>query len=398
MNILVINCGSSSIKYQLLDMENELVLTKGAAERIGIEGSKIEHKTPGKGEILIEEDMEDHTIAMKYILDAIVDEEHGAITSMDEIKAVGHRVVHGGEEFSKSVLIDDKVMKSLNDCIELAPLHNPSNIMGIEVCREIMPDTPMVCVFDTAFHQTMDPEAYIYAVPYEYYEDHSVRRYGFHGTSHKYITERAAKILGKDVEDVNLITCHLGNGSSISGIKNGESKVTSMGFTPLAGLAMGTRSGDIDPAIVPFIMGKEGLNEEEMNEVLNKKSGVLGISGLSSDFRDLELASKDGNERAELALNIFVHDVKKYIGAYMALIGEIDALIFTAGIGENSDYIRREVCSGLEHLGINIDNEKNDGIRGKEAFIQKDDSDIKILVIPTDEELMIAQETLELVK
>ena len=395
MKILVINCGSSSLKYQLLDMNGEKLLCKGLVERIGIEGSRIKHDTTGKDRVIIEEPMEDHKRALGLVLKALVDENHGAIKSMDEIGAVGHRVVHGGETFSSSVVIDDEVMKVLYECAELAPLHNPPNITGIEACQELMPSTPMVAVFDTAFHQTMDPENYIYPIPFEYYEKYKIRRYGFHGTSHKYVSLRAAELLDKDIKDLNIVTCHLGNGASVCAVQGGKSIATSMGFTPLEGLAMGTRSGDIDPAIIPFIMDKEGLTFDEVNEMLNKKSGVLGISGLSSDFRDLEEAAENGNKRAKLALDVFVSRVKKYVGAYAATMCGIDALIFTAGIGENSSYVREKICEGLECLNIRIDSELNK-VRGEEAQLNKDLTSASIFVIPTNEELMIARDTLEL--
>lgn len=396
MKILVINCGSSSLKYQLLDMSNEFVLAKGLAERIGIEGSRIKHKPTGKEDVLIEKPMDNHKVALEIVLDAIVDPNYGVIKSMDEIGAVGHRVVHGGEKFAESVLIDDDVMKAIEDCVELAPLHNPPNIIGIEACKELMPNTPMVAVFDTAFHQTMDPDNYIYPIPYEFYEKYKIRRYGFHGTSHKYVSWRAAELLGKDIKDLNIVTCHLGNGSSVCAVQGGKSMDTSMGFTPLEGLAMGTRSGDIDPAIIPFIMDKENMTFEQVNDMLNKKSGVLGISGLSSDFRDLEIATEEGNEKAKLALDVFVNRVKKYVGAYVATMCSIDALVFTAGIGENSGYIREKVCEGLECLGIKIDPVLND-VRGKEAQLNKDLTSTAIFVIPTNEELMIARDTKTLV-
>lgn len=396
MKILVINCGSSSLKYQLIDMDGEVVLAKGLVERIGIEGSRIKHDTTGKERVTIEEPMKDHKKALKLVLNAIVDKNYGAIESMDEIGAVGHRVVHGGEDFASSVVIDEAVMDSLNKNIELAPLHNPPNIMGIEACKELMPHTPMVGVFDTAFHQTIPSENYIYAIPYEYYEKYRIRRYGFHGTSHKYVSMRAAEILGKDVKDLNIVTCHLGNGSSVTAVKGGKSIDTSMGFTPLEGLAMGTRSGDIDPAIIPFIMNKEGLSFEEVNDMLNKKSGVLGISGISSDFRDIEIAAEEGNKRADLALKVFTNRVTKYIAAYAAQMCRIDVLVFTAGIGENSAVIREMVCEGLECLNIMIDKELNN-IRGKEAIISKNLASATIMVIPTNEELMIARDTNKLV-
>lgn len=397
MNILVINCGSSSLKYQLIDMTEETVLAKGLVERIGIEGSKIKHDTTGKDRVVIEEPMEDHKRALELVLSAIVDKEYGAILSMDEIGAVGHRVVHGGEDFADSALITDAVMDAINRNIELAPLHNPPNIMGIEACQELMPNTPMVAVFDTAFHQTIPAENYIYPIPYEYYEKYKIRRYGFHGTSHKYVSLRAAEILDKDIEKLNIVTCHLGNGSSVTAIQGGKSIDTSMGFTPLEGLAMGTRSGDIDPAIIPFLMDKEGKTFAEVNDMLNKKSGVLGISGLSSDFRDLEEAAEAGNERAKLALDIYCNRVTKYIAAYAAQMCSIDCLIFTAGIGENSGYIREKVCEGLECLGLRIDPVLND-VRGKEALLTRNIVGPTILVIPTNEELMIARDTLEIVK
>ena len=396
MNILVINCGSSSLKYQLIDMKDEKVLAKGLAERIGIEGGSVKYEAEGHDEVVIEETLADHKAALKIVLDSLKHEEYGAVKSLDEIDAVGHRVVHGGEDFAESVVIDEKVMKVVNDNVEIAPLHNPPNIIGIEACREIMGDVPMVAVFDTAFHQTIPAVNYIYALPYEYYEKYKVRRFGFHGTSHQYITERAAKMLGKDLDDVNLITCHLGNGSSISAVIGGKCYDTSMGFTPLEGLAMGTRTGDMDPAIVPFIMEKEKLTPDEMSSVMNKKSGVLGISGVSSDFRDLEEAAEEGNDRAQLALDIFENRVRKYIGAYLTEMDHCDGIIFTAGVGENSITTRERVATGLKSLGIKLDTEKND-MRGKEAIVSAQDSSIPLLVIPTNEELMIAMETARLV-
>lgn len=396
MKVLVINCGSSSLKYQLIDMEDKKVLAKGLAERIGIEGGRVKYEAAGKDEIVIEEMLADHKAALKIVLDSLQHAEYGAVKSLDEIDAVGHRVVHGGEAFAESVIIDEKVMKAINDNVEIAPLHNPPNIIGIEACKEIMGDIPMVAVFDTAFHQTIPALNYIYALPYEYYEKYKVRRYGFHGTSHQYITERAAEMLGKNLDDVNLITCHLGNGSSISAVVGGKCYDTTMGFTPLEGLAMGTRTGDMDPAIVPFIMDKENLSTEEMSNVMNKKSGVLGISGVSSDFRDLEEAAEKGNERAQLALDIFENRVRKFIGAYLTEMDHCDGIIFTAGVGENSISTRERVIDGLASLGIKIDRDKND-MRGKEAVISADDSSIPVLVIPTNEELKIAMETAKLV-
>jgi len=397
MDILVINCGSSSLKYQLIDMEGEKVLAKGLVERIGIEGSRIKHEPINAEKVVIEEPIQDHKKALKMVVEAIVSKKHGVIESMNQITAVGHRVVHGGEDFSKSVIITDKVMEALEKNIELAPLHNPPNIIGIEACKAIMPDVPMVAVFDTAFHQTIPEENYIYAIPYEYYERYKIRRYGFHGTSHKYVAFRTAEILGRDLKDLNIVTCHLGNGASITAIKSGVSIDTSMGFTPLEGLAMGTRSGNIDPAIIPFLMKKENMSCDEVNDVLNKESGVLGVSGISSDFRDLEDEAAKGNKRAQLALNIFANRVKKYIAAYIAELGRVDAIVFTAGVGENSPLIRKMVCDGLNFIGVSIDNELND-VKGKERIISSEDSKVKVLIVPTNEELMIARETMELVK
>lgn len=396
MKILVINCGSSSLKYQLIDMKNEEVLAKGLAERIGIEGSRVKHKPNGKEGVLIEKPMDDHKEAIEIVLNALVDEKHGAINSMDEINAVGHRVVHGAEKFSESVIIDENVLKAIEECSELAPLHNPPNIMGIKACKELMPNTPMVAVFDTAFHQTMPESSYIYPLPYEMYKKHGVRRYGFHGTSHKYVSNKAAEILEEDMKDLKIVTCHLGNGASVAAIKNGESLETSMGFTPLEGLAMGTRSGDMDPAIIIYLMEKENMTIEEVNTMLNKESGVLGISGISSDFRDIEDAANEGNHRAQLALDKFNIRVKKYIGAYAAIMGGIDVLVFTAGVGENSPETRKYVCEGLEFMGIDIDKDANK-VRGKEKILNKENGKVKILLIPTNEELMIARDTKSLV-
>ena len=397
MKILVINCGSSSLKYQLIDMETEELMAKGLVERIGIEGSRIKHETIGKEKKTIETAMQDHKRALELVMESLTNEEYGAIKSLDEIDAVGHRVVHGGEDFAKSVIIDEKVLKGIEDNVEIAPLHNPPNIMGIKACQRLLPNVKQVAVFDTAFHQTMPAESYIYALPYEYYEKYKIRRFGFHGTSHKYITNRAAEMLGKDVNEVNLITCHLGNGSSICAVKNGKSIDTSMGFTPLEGLAMGTRCGDLDPAILPFIMEKENLSTDEINTLINKKSGVLGISGVSSDFRDIEAARDEGNKRAKLALDIFEKRVRGYIGSYMTELDHVDAIVFTAGVGENSIEMRESIVNGLKSLGIKIDPERNN-VRGEDKLISADDSSIKIFVIPTNEELMIARDTKELVK
>ena len=396
MKVLVINCGSSSLKYQLFNMDTEEALAQGLVERIGLEGARLKHETPSSDKKVIEKPMENHRVALKSVLDALVNETYGAIKSLDEIDAVGHRVVHAGEKYSESVVITEDVMDALKDCIELAPLHNPPNIMGIEAIQELLPNVTNVGVFDTAFHQTIPKEAYIYPLPYEYYEKYGVRKYGFHGTSHRYVSKRAAQMMGKDIEDLKLVTCHLGNGASLAAVKNGKSVATSMGFTPLEGLVMGTRCGDLDPAIVTFIMNKENLSPAEMDSVMNKKSGVLGISGVSSDFRDIEDAAAEGNERAKLALNAFDLRVKKYIAAYAAVMGGVDGIVFTAGLGENSADNREAIMEGLEFLGAKLDPNKNN-VRGKETFINTDDSKVKIMIIPTNEELMIARDTKELV-
>lgn len=396
MNILVINAGSSSLKYQLIEMETQRVLAKGLCERIGIDG-RLNH-TPHNGEkIVIEAEMKDHSDAIKMVLDALTDKNHGVIKSMDEISAVGHRVVHGGEFFSQSVIIDENVKKSIEQCVPLAPLHNPANLIGIEACEKAMPSVPQTAVFDTAFHQTMPKAAYMYALPYDLYEKYKIRKYGFHGTSHKYVAGEAAKMLNKPLESLKLISFHLGNGSSITAINNGKSVDTSMGFTPLAGVVMGTRSGVIDPAIVKFIADNEKLTLDEVDNLLNKKSGVLGVSGISSDFRDLEAAEAEGNERAKLALDMFTYSVRKYLGNYMVNLGGVDAVIFTAGIGENTPAMRTEILENLEGMGIKIDSEKNEkAIRGVQMDISAPDSKVRVLVIPTNEELMIAKETQEL--
>ncbi|MGL5439063.1 MAG: acetate/propionate family kinase [Filifactoraceae bacterium] len=397
MKVLVINCGSSSLKYQLIDMSNESVLAVGLVERIGIEGSVIKHEIPDMDKVVIEKPLKDHKDAINMVLDALVDDKHGAIKSMEEISAIGHRVVHGGESFAASVVITDDVIKAIEDCIDLAPLHNPPNLIGINACKDILPKVPMVAVFDTAFHQTMPESSYLYGLPYEYYEKHGVRRYGFHGTSHKYVVQRAADLLGKDAKELKIVTCHLGNGASVAAVENGVCVDTSMGLTPLEGLIMGTRCGDIDPAIVAFVMEKEKLSIAQMNDVMNKKSGVLGISGVSSDFRDIEGAAEAGNKRAKVALETYYKRVKKYIGAYMAEMGGADAIVFTAGLGENSIDAREIICSGMEAMGIVVDKDANK-VRGKEKIVSTADSKIKVLVIPTNEELMIARDTLQLVK
>ena len=393
MKVLVINAGSSSLKYQLLDTDNQEVLAKGLCERIGIDG-KFTYKAPGKNTIdAVDVAMPTHSEAIQAVMNALVDPDNGVIASMKEIDAVGHRVVHGGETFACSVKIDDKVMAALEECIPLAPLHNPANITGIKACQAVMgPDVPQVAVFDTAFHQTMPPVAYTYALPYEYYEKDKVRRYGFHGTSHKYVSQRAAAMLGKPIEELKLISCHLGNGSSVTAIDGGKSVDTSMGFTPLAGLPMGTRSGDLDAGILEYLMGKYNLDIKEMLNILNKKSGVLGVSGVSSDFRDLGEAGGKGNARAALAVDMFNYGVKKYIGAYAAAMGGVDAIIFTAGVGENSADQRMAIASGLEFMGVKMDAEANN-TRGKETVISAADSQVKVLLIPTNEELMIALDT-----
>lgn len=396
MKVLVINCGSSSLKYQVLDMTTEALLCKGLVERIGMDGAVITHEKIGMDKVVNETPMEDHKAAIALVLDAIQDSEHGVVESMDEIGAVGHRVVHAGEKYASSVLITDDVIKALEECIDLAPLHNPPNLLGIAACQELMPGTPMVGVFDTAFHQTMPPESYIYALPYEYYEKYGVRRYGFHGTSHKYVAQRTAEMLNVNLDDLKIITCHLGNGASVSAIKRGKCIATSMGFTPLEGLIMGTRSGDIDPAIVEFIADKEGITVQEVNTILNKKSGILGISGLSSDMRDVLEAAEEGNERAMLALKAFAHRVRFYIGAYIAEMNGVDAIVFTAGVGENSIPMRDIICNDLGNLGIKLDVVKNK-VRGKELIISRDDSPVKVLLIPTNEELMIARDTYDIV-
>ena len=396
MKVLVINCGSSSLKYQVLDMINEELICKGLVERIGMEGSVISHTKTGMDKFVLEAPMKDHKDAIGHVIDALKDEEHGVVKVMSEIGAVGHRVVHAGEKFAHSVLITDEVIKALEECVELAPLHNPPNLLGIAACQELMPGTPMVGVFDTAFHQTMPPQSYIYAIPYEYYEKYGIRRYGFHGTSHKYVSERAAEMLNVNIEDLKIITCHLGNGASVSAIKRGKCIDTSMGLTPLEGLVMGTRSGDIDPAIVTYIREKENLEQGVANEILNKKSGMLGISGVSSDFRDIEAAAEEGNERAMLALKVFAQRVKFYIGGYIAEMNGVDAIVFTAGVGENDMGMRDIICNEMGNLGIKLDLVKNK-VRGKEMVISADDSKVKVLLIPTNEELMIARDTYNIV-
>ena len=396
MKVLVINCGSSSLKYQVLEMETEELLCKGLVERIGIEGSVIKHEKIGMDKWVLETPMKDHKDAIGHVLNALTDPDHGVAKSMDEIGAVGHRVVHAGEKYAGSVLITDDVIKTLEECIDLAPLHNPANLQGIAACKALMPTTPMVGVFDTAFHQTMPAESYLYALPYEYYTKYGVRRYGFHGTSHRYVSMKAAEMLGKKPEDLKIITCHLGNGASLAAVKNGKVFDTSMGFTPVAGLVMGTRCGDIDPAILGFVAAKEGKDLAAMDKVINKESGVYGLSGVSSDFRDVENAANEGNEQAATALKVYAHRVKSYIGAYMAEMNGCDAIVFTAGLGENGITMRKAICEGMENLGIELCDERNN-VRGKDTVISKDSSKVKILLIPTNEELMIAKDTYEIV-
>lgn len=396
MKILVLNCGSSSIKYQLYDMTNEGVLAKGLVERIGLEGARLIHKPNGKDDFTLEREIPDHEVGIKLVIEALIDNDHGVLDSIDEIGAVGHRTVHGGDKFSDSVLITEEVKKQLQDLIELAPLHNPPGLMGIKACEKLLPGVKQVGVFDTAFHQTMPAYSYTYALPYDLCLKYKIRRYGFHGTSHKYVSMRAAKLAGKDITNTKIITCHLGNGASVCAIKNGRVIDTSMGFTPLEGLIMGTRCGSIDPAIVPFLMEKENLSVGEINDLMNKNSGVMGISGVSSDFRDLEKAASEGNKRAQLALDVFIHYVKKTIGSYVAVLNGLDMLVFTAGLGENSGYIREKICKDLDYLGIEID-EKRNKCRGEEKVISCENSPVIVIVVPINEELMIARDTKRIV-
>ena len=395
MKILVVNCGSSSLKYQLIDMENENVMAKGYLERIGIEGSFLTHRV-GKEKYKIEKEIKDHAEGMQLVIEQLVHKEYGVISSLDEIDAVGHRIVHGGEKFSKSSIINDEVEQAIKDCISLAPLHNPAGITGIEACKKALPNVPMVAVFDTAFHQTMPEKAYMYAIPYEYYEKYKIRKYGFHGTSHKYVSQRVAQIIGKPIEDLKIISCHLGQGASLCAIKEGKSIDTSMGLTPLAGVPMGSRSGDIDPSVVTFLMNKENITPSEMENILNKKSGKLGLSGVSIDDRDIEAAANEGNKRAKLAIENFVYQVAGYIGRFAAQMNGVDVITFEAGIGENGITARKEICDYLGFLGVKIDDDKNN-VRGKEVEISTPDSKVKVYVIPTNEELMIARETRDLI-
>ena len=396
MKVLVLNCGSSSLKYQLFSMTNEEVLAKGLVERIGIEGSRIKHSKTGMDAVTINATIPNHKVAIRMVLDALLDASHGVISSLEELKAVGHRVVHGGEKFAGSVLINHEVIAALQECVPLAPLHNPANLMGIEAMTEVLPNIPQVGVFDTAFHQTMPSHAYMYGVPYHYYEKYRVRRYGFHGTSHYYVSQRTAELLGKPVDHLKIVTCHLGNGSSVTAVKNGHSIDTSMGFSPLPGVIMGTRCGDVDPTLLFYLAEQEGLDAKALAHILNKESGIQGISGVSSDLRDVEEAAAAGNSRAKLAEEMLYYGIRKYIGAYAAAMGGIDALVFTAGIGENSIVAREKVCAGLEFLGIKIDAEKNK-VRGKERIISSDDASVSVLVVPTNEELVIARDTKRIV-
>ena len=398
MNILVINCGSSSLKFQLINAESEEVLAKGLCERIGIDG-RLTYQPAGGEKEISEKAMPTHTEAIQFVIDALTNEKTGVVKSLSEIGAVGHRIVHGGEKFASSVVITEEVKKAVEECNDLAPLHNPANLIGVEACEKLMPGTPMVAVFDTAFHQTMPEKAYMYGLPYEYYEKYKVRRYGFHGTSHSYVSKKAAEVMGKAYDEVKTIVCHLGNGASVSAVLNGKSVDTSMGLTPLEGLVMGTRSGDINPAIMEFIAQKENLDIEGIMNVLNKKSGVFGLSGeISSDFRDLTGAMAEGDKKAKIALEVFAYRVAKYIGAYAAAMNGVDDIVFTAGIGENVSYVREQVCSYLGYLGVELDPDANEKFRGEQGEITKPGCKVRVFVIPTNEELAIARETLALVK
>ena len=396
MKVLVINCGSSSLKYQLIDAQTEKALAVGLCERIGIDG-RLNHTPAGGEKVVINKDMPDHEVAVQMVLDELTDEKYGVISDLKEIDAIGHRVVHGGEKFASSVVINDEVMAAIEECNPLAPLHNPANLIGIRACQAIMPGVPNVAVFDTAFHQTMEPTAFMYGLPYECYEKYKVRRYGFHGTSHSFVSKRAIALAGLDPENSKVIVCHLGNGASVSAVKNGKSVDTSMGLTPLEGLVMGTRSGDIDPAIIEYLAHAMDKSLEEVMKILNKESGVYGLSGVSSDFRDLEKAADEGNKKAQLAQDVFGYRVAKYIGAYTAAMNGVDAIAFTAGLGENNGIMREYVCSFLGYLGVEIDKEKN-SVRGEETIVSTPNSKVKVLVVPTNEELAIARETMEQVK
>ena len=397
MKVLVINCGSSSLKYQLIDMATEESLAQGLVERIGIEGSVLTQKVEGKDKYIVKEEMKDHKDAIRLVLEALVDENNGVIKSMDEISAVGHRVVHGGEKYKESVVINDEVKANIEECFKLAPLHNPANMIGIKACEELMPNTPMVAVFDTAFHGTMPEDAYLYALPYELYEKHGIRKYGFHGTSHKYVSARIAELLGKPVEELKTVVCHLGQGASLCAVKGGKSVDTTMGLTPLGGIPMCARSGDLDPSIVTYLMKKENLTPDEMELILNKESGILGLSGVSADFRDIEAEAAKGNKRAELAISAYAYKVAQYIAQYIVSLGGLDTIVFTAGIGENQYNARRRICENLKCFGVEIDEAKNHEFRD-EGRISSPNSKVEVWVVPTNEELMIARETMELVK
>ncbi len=398
MKILVLNCGSSSIKYKLFEMKSKEPIAQGGVEKIGMKGSFLKFTLPDGQKVMLEGEILEHRAGIEYILGVLLSEKYGCIKSLDEIEAVGHRVVHGGERFNESVLITDEVIEILNECIELAPLHNPPNLKGIYAIQELMPDTPQVSVFDTAFHQTMPDYAYMYGIPYSLYEKYSIRRYGFHGTSHRYVSARACEFLGVPYKEQRIITAHIGNGGSIAAIKNGKSIDTSMGMTPVEGLIMGTRSGDVDPGVISYIMEKEHMGTTGISTLLNKFSGVLGISGLSSDMREISAAIENGNERAALAMATYNYRIKKYIGSYTAVLGGVDILVFTGGVGENQAVTRRDVCRNMEYMGIELDEELNDAVRAKEVVISKPTSKVKVVIIPTDEELTIANDTIEILQ
>ena len=398
MKILVINCGSSSIKYKLFDMTNSSVMAQGGVEKIGIPGSFLKYTRNNGEKAIVEKDVPDHSVGVQWIFDMLTDPQEGCIQSLDEVDAVGHRVLHGGDKFTESCVVNDQVKAQIEACFPLGPLHNPANLKGIMAVEALLPKCPQVAVFDTAFHQSMPKESFLYAIPYELYEKHSVRRYGFHGTSHRYVSKRVLEFLGEKAEGSKIITCHIGNGGSIAAVKDGKSFDTSMGMTPLEGLMMGTRSGDIDTGAVTFLMEREGYNAKKMSDVLNKQSGLLGVSGVSSDMREVRAAIASGNERAKLALDMFIYRIKKYVGSYIAAMGGVDTIVFTGGIGENVEVVRKGVCENMEFLGIKLDEALNDKIRGEEAIISASDSKVKIVVIPTDEEFMIASDTMDLVK
>lgn len=397
MKILVLNCGSSSVKYKLLDMNKNEILGSGVVEKLGMKGSFLKHTRQDGKQVILEGEILEHQIAVEYVLGVLTSKKHGSITSVDEINAVGHRVVHGGEEFNSSVLITDEVVKKIEECIDIAPLHNPPNLSGIRAVNELMPDIPQVAVFDTAFHQTMPDYAYMYGIPYALYQKYGIRRYGFHGTSHRYVSERACEFLGIDINKTKMITCHIGNGASITAIENGKSIDTSMGFTPIEGLMMGTRSGDVDLGVVTYLMEKEMINSRSVSTLFNKHSGVIGVSGVSSDMRDIEKAISEGNDRARLALDIYEYRIKKYVGSYFAALNGADVLVFTGGVGENQTRTRAKVCEGLSFMGIKIDDTINAKSRGEEVVISTPDSTVKVVVIPTDEEYMIASDTMRII-